>query len=296
MVISRRFRRGRAWPFAALLAACSTSPTVPAGFDTPESVLHDAAADVYLVSNIHGEPVAKDGNGYIARVASDRTTMERYWIQGGKNGVTLHAPKGMAIAGDVLWVADIDTLRAFDRRTGAPLREVVIPGATFLNDVSADADGVVFCSDTGVDASFAPTGTDAIWKVGADGAPVALAKGTDLGQPNGIVARDGGVYAVSWRDGTFYQIDRRGMRLDLAKAPAAQLDGLVRVEAAERGVAPTWYATSWAGKCVYRFDVAGGIHTLPRTFEQPADCGFDAGRRLLLVPLFGTNQLELIHL
>jgi sugar lactone lactonase YvrE len=296
-VLSSRSRCRCCWPFAAplavLLAACAS---VPAGFDTPESVLHDTDADVYLVSNINGEPLAKDGNGYIARVSTDRETMERYWIQGGRNGVTLHAPKGMAIAGDLLWVADIDVLRAFDRRSGAPVREVPIPGASFLNDVSADAQGTVFCSDTGVDAKFAPTGTDAIWRVPPDGAPVALAKGTELGQPNGIVARDGGVYAVSWRDGAFYQIDRRGVRLDLGKAPQAKLDGLVRVESAEPGTAPAWYATSWDGKCVYRFDVAGGVVPLPHTIEQPADCGFDGKRRVLLVPWFGANKIDALPL
>jgi sugar lactone lactonase YvrE len=294
MVNLRSFRRGRlAWPLPLLLAACSS---VPAGFDTPECVLHDPDADVYLVSNIHGAPLAKDGNGYIARVAPDRRSMERYWIQGGKNGVTLHAPKGMALAGDLLWVADIDVLRAFDRRTGAPVREVAIPGATFLNDVSADKDGTVFCSDSGLDASFGPTGTDAIWRVPPGGPAVVLAKGVELGQPNGIVARDGGVYAVSWRDGKFFQIDRRGVRLDLAQAPTDQLDGLVRVESAVAGEAPVWYATSWTGKCVYRFDVGGGVVPLPHSLEQPADCGFDGKRRLLLVPRFGGNSLELLPL
>ena len=32
------------------------------GFQTPESVLYDATGDVYLVANINGTPLAKDGN------------------------------------------------------------------------------------------------------------------------------------------------------------------------------------------------------------------------------------------
>jgi hypothetical protein len=35
--------------------------------------------------------------------------------------VTLHAPRGMSIVGDTLWVADADAVRGFDRRSGAPL-------------------------------------------------------------------------------------------------------------------------------------------------------------------------------
>ena len=36
------------------------------GFQTPESVLHDTTADVYLVSNINGAPAEKDDNGFIS--------------------------------------------------------------------------------------------------------------------------------------------------------------------------------------------------------------------------------------
>ena len=35
------------------------------GFETPESVLYDSVADVYLVSNISGPEVAHDDNGSI---------------------------------------------------------------------------------------------------------------------------------------------------------------------------------------------------------------------------------------
>ena len=164
------------------------------------------------------------------------------------------------------------------------------------SDVSAGPDGAVFCSDSGLDAQFQPSGTDAIWRIGKDGAVTALIRGTELGQPNGLVARDGGVYVVSWRDGTFYQVDHRGVRTDLGKAPTAQLDGLVRVEAKVATEAPAWYATSWAGQCLHRFDVTGGCTTLPLRLEQPADCGWDAVRRRLLVPLFGGNRLELVPL
>jgi sugar lactone lactonase YvrE len=276
---------------ALLLAGCTAAD--PAGFDTPESAVHDAVADVYLVSNLNGAPLAKDNNGYIARVEPDGG-MQRYWIQGGKNGVTLHAPKGLALAGDVLWVADIDVLRKFDRRTGAPLGEVALPGATFANDVSAGPDGSVYCTDTGLDASFGPSGTDAVWRVASDGTATTLAKGPELGQPNGIVARDRGVYVVSWRDGTFYEIDYRGVRTDLGKAPTAQLDGLVRLEPSSADGKPIWLATSWAGSCIYRFEVSGACTALPARLEQPADLGFDGKRGRLLVPLFGSHRLELL--
>lgn len=286
-------RAASRWVALAPLYLCACSGE-PAGYDMPESVLYDPRADVCLVSNVHGAPLAKDGNGYIARVRADGS-MERHWIAGGRGGAALNAPKGMAFAGEILWVADIDVLRAFDRHSGAPLGEVVIPGATFLNDVSAAPDGMVFCTDSGLDAAFAATGTDAVWQVPGERfppveAPTALIRGVDLGQPNGIFARDASVYVVSWRDGTFYAVDRKGRRTDLQKAPAAQLDGLVRVE--DAGGKAAFYATSWAGKCVYRFDAGGGCRALPGTYDQPADLGFDDRRGQLLLPLFGSDRIE----
>ena len=35
---------------------------------TPESVLWDAAQDVYFVSNINGNPNVNDNNGFISRL------------------------------------------------------------------------------------------------------------------------------------------------------------------------------------------------------------------------------------
>ena len=44
---------------------------VTEGISTPESVLYDAAADRYLVSNINGKPVDADNNGYITEISGD---------------------------------------------------------------------------------------------------------------------------------------------------------------------------------------------------------------------------------
>jgi len=275
----------------AMLVGCSGSE---GRLSTPESVVHDTEADVYLISNLVGAPLAKDNNGRIARMAPDGRLLAAAWIEGGQNGVELHAPKGLCLVDDVLWVADIDVLRRFDRRSGAPLPGVAIPGASFLNDVSAAPDGTVYCTDSGLDANFQATGTDAIWRVGADLSPQRFAAGPELGQPNGIVALKTGVYVVGWRDGSFALIDGKGHRTELLRAPTAQLDGLLRLEGTEDRP-PVWLATSWQGACIYRFDLQGGCTALPARLEQPADLGYDARRQRLLVPLFGSDRIEFVQ-
>ncbi len=94
----------------------------------PESARYDRDLDVWFVSNINGSPSQKDNNGYISRLRPDGTPYTIKFIEGGKKGVTLNAPKGLAINGDTLWVADIDFARA---STSAPGRSspTSAPGA-----------------------------------------------------------------------------------------------------------------------------------------------------------------------
>src|SRR5262249_53267085 len=143
----------------AALAACSKSesaakdtttqkveaaPAVAAksgetgGLKTPESVRYDPELDVFFVSNINGNPSQHDGNGFIAVVRADSTNVVSNLVEGGKKGATLDAPKGLALVGDTLWVADIDAVRGFNRRTGAVVANISLKPqhATFLNDVA----------------------------------------------------------------------------------------------------------------------------------------------------------------
>src|SRR2546430_15805265 len=82
---------------ASVAGAPMAPPTlVSGGFQTPESILYEPRSDVYLVSNINGDPTASDGNGFISRVAPDGRILELKWIDGAKPGVRLNGPKGMA--------------------------------------------------------------------------------------------------------------------------------------------------------------------------------------------------------
>ncbi len=96
-----------------------------AGLAGPESVVHDPVDDVYYVSNINGGIADKDGNGFISRIAPDGRVLALKWADSAVAGTTLHAPKGLTIAGRTLYAADIDTVRLFDLATGKPLGDVI---------------------------------------------------------------------------------------------------------------------------------------------------------------------------
>src|SRR5690554_3474022 len=72
----------------------------PAELKTPESAVYDPVRKLVYVSNINGSPTELDANGFITALSPDGAIVELKWVEG------LHAPKGLAIQGDRLYVAD----------------------------------------------------------------------------------------------------------------------------------------------------------------------------------------------
>lgn len=260
------------------------------GLSTPESALHDPVADVYLVANINGGPSDKANNGFISRISPDGSVAELRWVEGGRDGVVLHAPKGTALLGDSLLVADIDSVRIFHRETGAALGGWSVPGATFLNDVAVGPDGSVYVSDTGIRIGpdgIQETGSDAVYRFDGSGAAEAIARGVELNRPNGLVADASGVVMVGFGGSDVVHIMPGGMVHPLVALPAGQLDGVVR-----RGDG-TLLVSSWEGQAVYSVDPGGSVTTVVDGVEAPAAIGYDEGRSRLLIPLFTQDALEI---
>ncbi len=295
-------------PAAATADAATAAPSTPVdagakpeapsvievkGFETPESVLHDQENDVYLVSNIVGNAPEKDGKGHISRVQPDGT-VELKWIEGGRDGVELDAPKGLAIVGDMFYVADIDVVRIFERKTGKPSGQIEVPGATFLNDLAA-ADGMLWLSDTGIkfDASGPqPTHTDAIYLIDPTAKTVKkVISGDELGHPNGLTGiSDTEVRVVTFGTGEIYRVSvdgDTGKRDEIVKAPKGMLDGVVELPDSKLLV------SSWEAKTVFKVDEDGVFAELVTGVESPADIGFDARRRRVLIPLFMQNVVQI---
>lgn len=266
------------------------------GFKTPESVRYDADQDVYFVSNIKGNPSQKDNNGFISRVSAENPGAPTMLVEGGRNGATLNAPKGMAIVGDTLWVADIDAVRGFNRRTGASVRNIELraQGASFLNDVAAAPDGSVWITDTGIkfDAkgAMSPAGRQQVFKIAGSVITKPII-GDSLGNPNGI-AWDAAssrwlMNGFSGKDVIRFTEDDH-QTFVVASGPGGY-DGL---EVLPDG---RILVTSWADSTVSVID-GTSMRKLITGVGAPADIGIDTKRMRLALPRFEGNTVEIWNL
>jgi sugar lactone lactonase YvrE len=230
----------------------------------------------------------KDNNGYIAEVAPDGKLIAAKLIAGGVKGVTLNAPKGLALLKGVLYVADIDTVRLFDRKTGAPKGEVKVPGATFVNDLSAGPDGKVYLSDSGLNAKFESTGTDGLYVIEPGKKPTVktLLKDKRLNRPNGVLATKDALYVVCFGANELLKIDLKGkLQGEPTKLPKGSLDGIV-------ALGDEFVVSSWEGAALYRGTLGGEFKEIIGGLKAPAGIGYDTKRQRVLVPRFQENFIE----
>ncbi|HTM43848.1 MAG TPA: hypothetical protein VL137_02775, partial [Polyangiaceae bacterium] len=296
------------------------------GFAQPQAVIRDATADVYLVSNVNGNPTEKDDNGFISQVAPDGKVINLKWIDGSTGNTTLHAPKGMAINDKRLFVADIDAVRIFDRTTGAALGVVQVPKATYLTGVSIAANGTLYVTDAGLkpadaeakpsaeggkgkkdsegkpadakaseppkvdDLGLTASGTDAIYQVSKNGLLKKLRKNEDLHQPSAVAADNDGVWVASWKQPELYRISKLGKQGDPVKAPASELDGLARLPDG------TLLLASWQTKSVYVGFPGGDFQLVADNAPNAGAVGYDSKRRRALIPLQNDNTLVIQEL
>ncbi len=253
------------------------------GFQQPESALFDAAHNRIIVSNIVGNPGEADGNGYLSVLSQDGKVITRHWTDG------MDAPKGSAVSGGKLYVADITRMRVVDLASGKLVSTIDVPGAVFLNDVTADASGKVYVTDMLADA---------IYRIDGD-KPELFVKDAKLAAPNGIFAEGDRLIVASW-----------GKGIDKADFSTAEPGGLLSVDLASKAVTPlpgaqnfadldgvvaigdSIYATAYMTGTLYRYKLGGAPEAIEQFKPGSADIGTDGKR--LFVPLMNEGEIAAV--
>jgi sugar lactone lactonase YvrE len=281
--------RAAATKDSATTTPTAGEPTKVEGFQHPESVKYDADLDVWYVTNVNGMGLEEDGNGYISRLEEDGTVDSLKFIQSGARDVVLNAPKGMALQGDTLWVADIDAVRGFNRRTGAPLVSIAIKGAKCLNDIAVGPDGL-YITDTGVKINakgISHPGPDRVYRIAPDHTWSVALENDSLAGPNGITW-DGArrQFIIVPFFGTVVRAWTPGSKATIPLGTSAgQLDG-VEILDAERML-----ISSVADSSLDVFE-NGTATVVYKNLPTPADIGLDRKRNRVAIPLIMENRVE----
>jgi sugar lactone lactonase YvrE len=237
-------------------------------FKVPESVLFSKANNTLYVSNIDGkDPWGADGVGSIGKLDADGKNIVVDWVSG------LQAPKGMGLYKGRLYVADLKEIVVINTRTASIENRIAIPGAEGLNDISIDAKGVIYVSDSK---------TKKLYQV-KKGKPVVWLD--SLKGPNGVLAHGKDLYVLD--AGGLYKMNTNKTLTKITDGMEGGTDGVEMINGND------FIVSTWSGM-VYYVKADGSKQTLMdgRSIKMnSADIGIDAASKTIFVPTFWRNSI-----
>lgn len=260
------------------------------GLTLPESVV--AYNGGYFISGI-GAKLApdKDGDGVISHIGRDGKLALKYFED------TLHAPSGLQLMNNVLYVADVDHLKGYDVVTRKKVFDLNLEGkAGMLNDVCRVNDSLLLTTD-----SF----KGQVLLVNIFAGTYIVLKGNVAG-PNGVCydAAADKVYVCAMGPdyngtGKIYARklhDNNAAFEQLEGSPVGLLDGMILLDD-HRLLVSDWLTLNnpTTGK-LHVYDLNKKQYTTINIQRGPADIALDASRQALLVPQMLDNQLKIIPL
>ena len=262
------------------------------GFGHVESVAYDPKGKVFYTSDF-GEalkPADKDGKGKITKVSLDGKILEDGFLPA--KGQVLNKPKGIWIAGNRLWVTDIDSVWVFDLKTKEG-KKLELPGIQFANDPTVMGK-TLYVSDNRSDQLFRVEPADFLKSKAAPKITVVF-KGKGV-FPNGLYPGKGGsLIMVGFENKDkphgIYEMAPGGEPKQISDN-IGMLDGLYQMKDGDI------IATDWVSGSVFQWNKKMGKHDLATGFKGPADLCVvpNAKGFLVAVPDLVKGEIRLIQL
>jgi len=256
------------------------------GFKMPESVLLDKPRSRIYVSNVNLEPMSEDGNGSIGLISKDGKHHQVEWVTG------MSSPKGLALRGKYLFVADVKGLVVVNVEDGRVSARYPAPDAGVLNGLAFAPDGSLYISDW--------IG-NRIYRFEENELSVWL-ESTDLESPNGLVVRDGYLYVAAWgknpsadfsteSSGMLKRISLKDKTIESFRGESSwmNLDGL-------HPVRNGWLATDFMRGELLSLSTRGKVKRRYKLGQTSADFWFEEDENLLLIPYLMGNRVAAYRL
>ena len=251
------------------------------GLSNPESVIYDPKLNHLYVSNVNGSGVEKDGNGFISIVSLDGKMVQEKWVAG------LNAPKGLALHGRTLYVADIDELVTININNGSIINKFKVNDAKFLNDVTASKNGDIYVSDMFLNRIHVLTEDNfSVW-----------IESPELEAPNGLLALENEIILGSWgkmTDGFATKIPGHLKRISIKDKTIQSIgDGssVGNLDGVESDDNDGFYITDWINGKLLHIKNSGKVSELLDLPQGSADHEVIIEMNLIFIPLMMDNKL-----
>ncbi len=252
------------------------------GLKTPESVVQAKNGKIY-VSEIN--EFGKDGDGQITVIENGKA---RVFAKG------LDDPKGLAIIGQYLYVADNKKILKIDMDGNVQVFAAasafpVMP--LFLNDLEPDIAGNLYVSDSG---DLKGNG-GAIYKINPQGKVTLVINSKQDSRvlaPNGLLMDDSGdvILEVDFASGILYSYNMKTNAFtDLAEGFGGG-DGLVHHSS---GI---MYVSDWKNGKVFSVNLAGDVKEIKSGYQSAADIAITKDEKYIMVPDMKAGELDFIVL
>lgn len=257
--------------FTTLISAITFSQNITKVWESdslflkPESALYDSSKKILYISNINGEYLAKDGNGFISKLKTNGEIEVLKWVDG------LDNPQGMGLYKKKLYVADINRVVRINTQTAKIEKVYHVDNAIFLNDITIDTNGDIYVSDC-----FG----NKIYKISDEKINV-WTESVFLSKPNGLLCTKEDLLVLNMESKTAFAINKLTKKFRQIFSGIDNLDGIV-----SNGKNGYIVSGAWQGQ-LFDIDVNGNKKLLIDLGKEKiitADIEYIANDNLLIVP------------